>query len=432
MKTVLKAILACSLYAGYVVVVSALSLLAGYRRRKARRMTGWKPSLLWGSTPLINNKYWSLAMRQEGYRSETFVTHYYAIHQRSDWDRVLQEEFTWCSSPLKVFVAFVDVLFCYDIVFTSFDGVFLGNTRVWRLQGMWLRWAEIPVVVVPYGGDSYVYRNVRSTLLLHGLMASYPAAGKRQAAIGRRLDYWCERAVAVIPGFMGADGFGRYDVLMPSQLFVDLELWRASRRPQTADGRNGQVVIGHAPNHRGFKGTEFVIQAVERLRSEGLDVQLRLLERLPNEQVRAILGGEIDILVEQLLFIGHGLNGVEGMASGIPVVANLSDPAYLEPYRHWSFLDECPIVSATPDTITQVLRRLVCDPQLRARLGSASRQYAVKFHGLDSAGYLFNSVIQFVEGRRESLIDLYHPLTSPWVRRQPRVEHPLVRSCLPS
>ena len=59
-------------------------------------------------------------------------------------------------------------------------------------------------------------------------------------------------------------------------------------------------------------------------------------------------------------------------------------------------------------------------------LGQAGRAYAEKYHGLDSAQYFFTNVIDFVYGRRDSLINLYHPLLGEYSRRSPRVEHPLV------
>lgn len=38
------------------------------------------------------------------------------------------------------------------------------------------------------------------------------------------------------------------------------------------------IVVGHMPNHRGVKGTEFLIDAIERLKSEGVKVELLLIE----------------------------------------------------------------------------------------------------------------------------------------------------------
>ena len=75
-----------------------------------------------------------------------------------------------------------------------------------------------------------------------------------------------------------------------------------------------------------------------------------------------------------------------------------------------------------------MLRKLVTRPKLRAELGRAGREYVEKYHGLDSAKYLFGEVIEYVYGRRESLINLYHPLLGEYPKRKPRVKHPLVNN----
>lgn len=389
-----------------------------------------KPRLVWGSTPLINNRHWSRAMRSARYSSETFTYSYYAtINQRADWDRVLDEEWPLCPTAFKPMLAFLRSLLDYDVFFISADGFFVGMMPgLWRLQWPLLRLSGKKTVFVPYGGDAYVYRRIHSTALLHGLLASYPEAARMQDQIQARVDYWCRHADACLSTVMGTDGFGRWDVLLASPLCLDLTEWHASIRQSRADGRNGVVTICHAPNHRGFKGSEFVVEAVKQLQDEGLQVELLLLEKMQNAEVRRVLQEKADILVEQLIFTGHGLNGLEGLASGIPVISNLEDETYLLPMRRWSYFSECPIVSATPENLVEVLRKLVTRPELRSVLGKAARQYAEKYHGEDSAVYLFEAVIDYVYGRSPSLINLYHPLLGEHPRRLPRIEHPLVNN----
>ena len=109
-------------------------------------------------------------------------------------------------------------------------------------------------------------------------------------------------------------------------------------------------------------------------------------------------------------------------------ISNLEDENYILPMRRWSYFSECPIVSATPENLIDVLRKLITRPELRKMLGCAGRQYAEKYHGMDSAVHLFEAVIDLASGRRDSLINLYHPLLGDYPRRKPRVEHPLVNN----
>jgi hypothetical protein len=416
-----KAVLGLFLVPSYLLLALLLCV--------ASRMKGVSPALprlFWGSVPIINNSYWARAMRKAGYPSETYTTDFYSsINARGDWDRLLSEDYAAWPQAVRPFLGFLRVLLDYDILFISCQGVFIGTSPLWRLQAPLLRLAGKKIVVIPFGADAYVYRSIRLPALTHGLLMSYPDSARCQRRIADQVDYWCRYADLMIPGFIGPDGVGRWDVVMGSQLFVDLEMWHARQAPQVADGSASPVVICHAPNHRGFKGTEFVIDAVERLRAEGLRVELRLLEKMQNSEVRRVLREEADILVEQLVVTGHGLNGLEGMASGLPVISNFEDEAQLMPFRRWSFLSECPIVSASPENLADVLRKLVTRPALRQQLGRAGRDYAEKYHGMDSAVYLFTEVVEYLLGRRESLINLYHPLVGDYPRRSPRIAHPL-------
>jgi hypothetical protein len=385
-----------------------------------------KPRLVWGSTPIINNKYWASALRAQGYDSETFTLDFYSsINRREDWGRILSEEFSIVPHPLKPYFAFLDGIRKYDVFFISFDGFFLSTTPVSWIQAYWIKWAGKKTVMLPYGSDSYAYRNIRSTSLIHGLMMSYPLASKNQDQIEKRVKYWTRHSDFQFSGIMGPDGFGRWDILAPTILYIDLELWKPSQRKSLADGVSDTVTIVHAPNHRGFKGSEFIVEAVSQLQNEGLKIKLILLEKMQNTEVKRILEEESDILVEQLIATGHGMNGLEGLASGLPVISNLEDEAYILPLRRWSYFDECPLVSATPETIKEVLRKLVTQPQLRHAIGNAGRAYVEKYHGIDSCQFVFEEIIAKLKGERESLINLFHPLLGDYPNRTPKIVHPL-------
>ena len=114
-------------------------------------------------------------------------------------------------------------------------------------------------------------------------MLSYPQYAKRQEIVRKNVQYWTVNADLVIPGMMGVDGIGRWDILAPSVLSLDLELWSKSVKVQRSDGVNGVVNIVHAPNHRGFKGSEFIEQVIEKLTKKGLRINYILLENMQNE-----------------------------------------------------------------------------------------------------------------------------------------------------
>ena len=96
------------------------------------------------------------------------------------------------------------------------------------------------------------------------------------------------------------------------------------------------------------------MDAVEKLKVKGLKIELVLLEKVPNDRVRELMQ-ECDILAEQFIATAYAFSGIEGMASGLPVMANLESEYYTRVYRRYSFLNECPILSTTPETLEQNL-----------------------------------------------------------------------------
>jgi hypothetical protein len=214
---------------------------------------------------------------------------------------------------------------------------------------------------------------------------------------------------------------------------IDADQWRPKETYSGHDGTNGTVKVIHTPNHRGVKGTEFLVKAVEELREEGLKVELLLVERMPNEEVRRLMAEEADILTEQFIATGYAMSGIEGMASGLPVMANLEHEAYTRVFRRYSYLNECPILSTTPETLKENLRVLVTNPELREELGRAGRRYAEKYHSEETARYMFEAVYEKIWfGKDIDLMNLFHPLKSEYNHHRALVEHPLVENKLPA
>ena len=149
-----------------------------------------------------------------------------------------------------------------------------------------------------------------------------------------------------------------------------------------------------------------------------------LVEGLSNEVVRATMR-EVDVLADQFVITGYGLAAVEAMASGLPVMCNLEDDHVMRIYRLYSFFGECPIVSASPELIADRLRLLVTRPDLRRQLGEAGRRYVERYHSEAATQYLFGSIYRkLLDGEDVDLINLFHPLRSPYMLNGPRIEVP--------
>jgi glycosyltransferase involved in cell wall biosynthesis len=415
-----------------ITLVGALLFVCAARSRKKQ-----KNVLIWGPTPIANNKYWSLAMRESGWSSKTLMSTHYRIQRREDFDLYFKDlvpRFVWPAAlrdELAPYLATLYIIRNAAVVHISFLGGPLGSTPLWRLEARLLRLAGVRTAVIPFGGDVFLYSQILDPTARNGLLISYPDAGRNEHRVRERVQYWTRHADVIVTGFT-IDSLGRWDVPAGNMLCIDTRQWRQKQSYSSHDGRNGPVRIMHTPNHRGVKGTEFLIEAVRSLREEGLEVELVLLENVPNENVRESMQ-EVDILADQFVLPGYGLNAVEGMATGLPVICNLENETYTRLFRRYSYLDECPLVSASAETIKETLEVLVTNPRLREELGQAGREYVEKYHSFAATQYLFGSIYdKILFGREVDLLNLFHPLKSAYNRRLPRVTHPLVENHLPS
>ncbi|KAB2808184.1 glycosyltransferase family 4 protein [Pimelobacter simplex] len=146
--------------------------------------------------------------------------------------------------------------------------------------------------------------------------------------------------------------------------------------PLATDGR--RPVVAHAPSRRAFKGTDLILAGLDRLRDEGVDFELDLIEGVGNAEALERMG-RADIVVEKVLGGDAGVTSIEAMALGRVAVARIRDQVI---ERH----PDLPVVPADPDTFTTVLRDLLADPERRARLGAAGRAYAEREHGIEAGG----------------------------------------------
>src|ERR1700730_7851719 len=110
--------------------------------------------LVWGPTPLINNKYWSEALKGVGWRSVTLMSHHYPSFRREDFDLYFED---LVPSSLRthrfkrafgIAGALWYILRNASVVHLSFGGGPLGTTRFWKFEAPLFRWAGIRTVVI--------------------------------------------------------------------------------------------------------------------------------------------------------------------------------------------------------------------------------------------------------------------------------------------
>jgi glycosyltransferase involved in cell wall biosynthesis len=409
-------------------LIAACVLMVGARLSRRRR-NGQR--LWWGPEPLVHLKYLSDALRDAGYQSATVVTHNYPEFDAIKFDTYYEDVIA--ASPLRFlrswagdYIVFLHLLKNFDVAHIPATGGPLGRTRLAPMEPRLFRWAGIRTVLVPYGGDFFRYSWIAEALMRHAMLLNYPDAGRQEDRVEKRVKRWLKHADIVVGGFM-IEGASRWDVLATNFLILTPDRVRPRQRPQTGDGASESVTIVHAPNHRGVKGTEFIIEAVTSLKGKGHDIDFVLLEDCPNEKVLEHLG-RADICVDHCVGSGYGLFAVEAMASGATVVANLEDEQRIGVHRHFGWLNQCPIVSANIDQLEETLAYLIRNPALREELGRTGVEYVKRFHSPEMAQHLFGSVYAKLRGEDVDLLMLFHPVTSEFMRRFEPLTPPLQRS----
>ena len=144
--------------------------------------------------------------------------------------------------------------------------------------------------------------------------------------------------------------------------------------------------IVHAPSDPKVKGTEYVIKAVEELKSEGYEIELDLVKNMPHQEAVEHYK-RADIVVDQLLVGWYGVFAIECMALGKPVCVYIREDlkSYLPTPR--------PLIATSPRDLKEDLRRLIEDASLRSRIGKTARMFAEQVHEADKiAEYLVKEI----------------------------------------
>jgi glycosyltransferase involved in cell wall biosynthesis len=139
---------------------------------------------------------------------------------------------------------------------------------------------------------------------------------------------------------------------------------------------NGQeLIVAHAPTDRNVKGTSHVIEAVDKLRKEGVPLRLDLIEGVTREETLERISSA-DILIDQLLLGWYGTVATEAMAVGRPVMAYIRED---EPEDN-PFGSRLPIVRTSPRTLVGDLRALAADGPGRFELAKAGPAFVQEAH----------------------------------------------------
>ena len=138
------------------------------------------------------------------------------------------------------------------------------------------------------------------------------------------------------------------------------------------------IKIVHAANHRAFKGTDFLVSAVEELQREGLTIELVLVEKMPNE-LALMHYKSADIIFDQCLIGFHGYFALEGLALGKPVMSFIRFPQ-----EYLLAPTDCPIVNTSLKTLKRDIADLCKNRNQLHNLGIMGRLYIEKYYTIEA------------------------------------------------
>lgn len=206
---------------------------------------------------------------------------------------------------------------------------------------------------------------------------------------GNRADWNADPSVHEVPQFYCLDPeLWRPDLPIPAE--HRLERHGGEFRLYHAVGNAGERVS--AETRQSLKSTHNWFALVERLRAEGRDVELFYATDIPNRDVR-YYQLQSDVVCEMLTLGWFGSTVREAMMLGKPAVSFLRD-VWLDQIREQvpGYVEELPVVSATPETVHYVVTELLDDEPRRRELGEAGREFALKWHSAQAAARRFDEI----------------------------------------
>ncbi len=138
---------------------------------------------------------------------------------------------------------------------------------------------------------------------------------------------------------------------------------------------NKKPLVIHASTARHAKGTGYILNAIEALKSR-FDLEFVLIENMPALKIHELMK-RADIVIDQLILGAFGTTALEAMAYGKPVIC------YIEPELEKKTGESLPIVNASPDTIAEKLEILIQSPEMRNEKGKQGRGYVEQYHNAE-------------------------------------------------
>jgi glycosyltransferase involved in cell wall biosynthesis len=303
----------------------------------------------------------SRGQRGFGHKSDCVVTSENYFRFGADYNLEMDRK-GYVSQRLAKLRAFMKFAIQYDVFHFHTASIFPIKADLPLLKMLGKR-----VIMHYHGFELIMLFDPTRALALYG--GSYSGRDLTQAQIKSRMAQRFANALLVSEPDLLPYVPGAIWVRQPT----DLDYWNPSGESD-CNRISETIKIGHAPSTKGKKGTQYIVSAVDQLKSEGYNVELLLAHGVPHNEVKQYVE-QADIFVDQLRVGWYGNAACEAMALKKPVCVYIRQD--LEQY-----LGTCPVVNANPENIVEKLRVLLEDRDMREELGERGREYVKKYHDM--------------------------------------------------
>jgi glycosyltransferase involved in cell wall biosynthesis len=318
------------------------------------------------------------ADRMAGYPTRSVALHTrqtrYALVREQEFDVVFETDGRWYDAHWR---ALIDLLWRGDIWSAHFECLFFRpeHRRRNEIAFALIRAAGIRIIVSAHGGD-IVYRDRLRTRFdwverTQRDYVNWDLVAQEQIVL-ERIRLFKQHAAMFLPGDSTLLRFLPRNDLLFKYFPVDCD----ALRPRPSVSRSVPVVV-HAPNHRFTKGTDLLLDAIDRLRARGFEVDLKLVEGVPRAEALEIYA-DADIIADQFCGGAYGSFALEGLALGKPVLTYLDQEHLGDPVFN------VPVVNTNGENLAGVLAVLIATQTLRERLGSAGRSAVETYQSVEA------------------------------------------------
>jgi len=359
-----------------------------------------------GPEPLINNIHHKDALTKHGFSAETFVHSVYYI--TSNFDKRFDLLFR---GPLKIFKCyfiFIYTVFRYQCIYIYFNGGPLGFSQILAPVEPYLyRLAGIKTLVMPYGSDIQDFTIAPNLAYKHFACQYDPKIKTKLKKVRHQIMRWTRHADHIISGCEWVYYTPFWNTLMLAHFSINTKSYLPTYQfsaPKTP------LRVLHAPNHRDLKGTSFFQKAVKELKEEGHQIELIILERVPQSEIKSMIE-KVDVVADQLIVGWYAMFAIEAMALGKPVICHLRNDL-VDLFSKTGLIPESglPIINASTATLKATLKGLHLNRKDLPEIGRRSRKFVEEHHSIESVGKVFGSINQSL-GLKPALEESYGAAT---------------------